>query len=115
MKRACAFVVFFVLPFGLSGSAQWLSHPTSGIPRTPDGKPDLSGLWLPDPGPAGRRGIGETIRSPYVEDITSGTKPEDVPFKPWAEAEYNRRRSRNSIDDPPRKWADVPSTLHRRA
>jgi hypothetical protein len=27
-------------------------------------------------------------------------KPEDVPFKPWAEAEYRRRVARDSVDDP---------------
>jgi hypothetical protein len=25
-----------------AASAQWLTHPTPEIPRTPDGKPDLS-------------------------------------------------------------------------
>ena len=24
------------------GSAQWLAHPTPGVPRTPDGQPDMS-------------------------------------------------------------------------
>ena len=51
-------------------SAQWLTHPTAGIPRTPDGKPnltapvprtpdgkpELAGLWRPAPGRAGWRG-----------------------------------------------------------
>ena len=46
--------------FALALSAQWIKYPTPGIPRTadgkpnltapapklPDGKPDLSGLWL---------------------------------------------------------------------
>src|ERR1700689_901085 len=45
----------------LPASAQWLHYPTAGIPRTPDGKPNLtaaapkapdgkphlSGLWMP--------------------------------------------------------------------
>ena len=25
--------------------AQWLNYSTPGIPRLPDGKPDLSGIW----------------------------------------------------------------------
>ena len=25
--------------------AQWLNQPTAGIPRTPDGKPNLNGIW----------------------------------------------------------------------
>jgi hypothetical protein len=28
--------------FGVPVAAQWLNLPTPGIPRTPDGKPDLS-------------------------------------------------------------------------
>jgi hypothetical protein len=114
MKRAYGFALLFLLISGLSATAQWLSHPTSGIPRTPDGrpdlsapapvaangKPDLSGLWMPDPAAGGTKGIGETVRSPYFLDITAGMKPEDVPFKPWAEAEYRRRLARDSVDDP---------------
>ena len=81
-------------------SAQWLDHPTAGIPRTPDGKPNLSapaprtpdgkpqlaGLWRPSPGLTG--------------DIARNLKPGDVPFQPWAEELYKKRRATNSKDDP---------------
>ena len=57
-----------------AASAQWIRYPTPGIPRTPDGKPnlsaplprtadgkpDLSGLWL-------TRGI-------YIGDIAKDLK-----------------------------------------
>jgi len=80
-------------------SAQWLNYPTAGIPRTPDGKPNLSaptprtpdgkpnitGLWRPSPG--------------IVGDITRNMK-EPVPFQPWAEALYKHRRATDSKDDP---------------
>jgi hypothetical protein len=36
---------------GLPADAQWLNHPTPGIPRTPDGKPNLSA-----PAPRGKDG-----------------------------------------------------------
>ena len=83
-----------------SVSAQWLNYPTPGLPRTPDGKPnlsapapkqadgkpDLSGLWL-------TQGI-------YIGDIAKDLKPGEVPFQPWAEALYKPRRDTLSKDDP---------------
>ena len=83
-----------------SVSAQWFSFPTAGIPRTPDGKPnlsapaprsadgrpDISGLWQP----------AETL----VGDIAAKLPPGSVPFQPWAAEVYKQRRANNSRDDP---------------
>jgi hypothetical protein len=80
-------------------SAQWLGYPTPGIPRTPDGKPnltapaprtadgkpDLSGLWL-------TRGI-------YIGNIAKDLK-EEPPMQPWAAELYKKRRDTLSKDDP---------------
>ena len=79
--------------------AQW-RYPTAGIPRTPDGKanlsapaprtadgkPDITGLWRPGNG--------------YVTNIAKDLKPEDVPFQPWAKELYEHRRATDSKDDP---------------
>ena len=83
-----------------SVAAQWLTHPTAGIPRLPDGKPNLAapvpkhasgkpvlaGLWRPSPG--------------LVGDIARNLKPGDVPYQPWAEALFKERRANSSKDDP---------------
>jgi hypothetical protein len=80
-------------------AGQWLNYPTPGIPRTPEGKPnlaapapkkpngqpDLSGMWLV-PG------------LKYLINIAADLK--DVPFQPWAAAEYKRRVDTLGKDDP---------------
>jgi len=66
--------------------AQWLGYPAPGVPRTldgkvnltapvgrmPDGKPDLSGTW-------------ESGRG-YFSDLARDLKPDEVVMKPWAQA-----------------------------
>ena len=88
------------LALGVMPAAQWLNHPTPGLPRTADGKldtkaafprtaagkPVLAGLWRPNPGLTG--------------DAARGKPPDFVPYQPWAEELYKRRRASNSVDDP---------------
>ena len=98
--RALWFIVVALFVLDSSLSAQWLKYPTAGIPRTADGKPDLSastprqpsgkpvlsGLWRPAPG--------------IVGNITRGLKGGEIPYQPWAEALFKERLANDSRDDP---------------
>lgn len=80
--------------------AQWTSFPTPGVPRNPDGKPnltapapkmpdgkpDFSGTWQPRPG--------------YTGNIARDLKPGEIPFQPWAESLYKHRQETLGKDDP---------------
>ena len=68
--------------------AQWPNHPTPGIPRRPDGKPDLSA-----PAPRSADGKPDLSGVWLVSNgsfyLASGLKPEDI--QPWAAALYKQR------------------------
>ena len=42
MKPSLAVALAFFMAVAPSADAQWLDHPTPNIPRTADGKPDLT-------------------------------------------------------------------------
>jgi hypothetical protein len=102
MRNAIRIIIACLAPMSFVGplSAQWLNYPTPGIPRlpdgkpnlaapapkTPDGKPDLSGIWLTGGG--------------YTRNIAKDLKPGEVSFQPWAETLYKHRVDTNGKEDP---------------
>jgi hypothetical protein len=87
-----ALILLALAVTSVTASAQWLKLPTPGIPRlpdgkpnlaapaprTPDGKPDFSGLWKNDGGDR------------LYNNIAADLKPGDV--APWADALYQQRK-----------------------
>ena len=98
MDRIVIAAALWLLPVALC--AQWLNLPTPGIPRTadgkpnltapaprtPDGGPDLSGLWRPEV-------------NPYRFDVIQDLKDEGI-FRPAAEAIFLKRVADFRRDDP---------------
>jgi len=99
---------------------QWLRYPTAGVPRKadgkpnlgapapklPDGKPDLSGIWLSAAKIPCTPEISRFIEcgseiggSPLALNIGTGV-PGGLPFQPWAAALTKQRTADNSKDDP---------------
>jgi len=83
------------------GSAQWLNYPTAGIPRDAKGKPNLSApLPKKANGQPDLSGIWLVPGLKYLINIAADLKPGEVPFQPWAEAEYKKRIDNQGKDDP---------------
>jgi len=72
-------------------AAQWLTQPTPGIPRTPDGKPNLAapGPRAPD-GKPDLSGLWNRLSPKYHRNIAADLKPGEI--QPWARALVDERR-----------------------
>jgi hypothetical protein len=89
MKASLIAVVMVALSAPLA--AQWLNQPTPGMPRTPDGKPNLSAPAPRTPdGKPDLSGLWNKNSPKYHRNIAADLKPEEI--QPWARALVEQRR-----------------------
>src|SRR5438105_3394875 len=103
-------------------AAQWLQHRDSTLPRlkdgtadlaarapsAPDGHPDLSGVWAPEPSEEITRNLGAgnpfgadaQFISKYALNIFSDLKPDEEPLRPEAAELLRQRRARPGVEQP---------------
>ena len=92
MARRLLFVGVFAMILSAASvplAAQWPTHVTPGVPRTPDGKPDLT---APAPRTADGKpdlsGVWQVRQGSYLVYVTSDLKPGEI--LPWAAAAYKK-------------------------
>jgi len=103
-----------LLAISTSAPAQWLKYPTAGVPRTPDGKPDLkasaprtpdgkpdlSGIWdIEHNRPCPPPGCFDMEVGQEFVDIGWSLK-DGLPYQPWARDLVRARMEQNGKDDP---------------
>ena len=112
------------------GAAQWLTYPTPGIPRlpngapnlkaptprTPEGKPDFSGMWFANVPSRDFCKEKDCIQEERMarEQINLGIKLKDgLPYTEWSKEQMKTRRANGGREDPhsycmppnfPRAW-----------
>ena len=87
----------------------------SSIPRTPDGKPDLTGVYQ---GGSSRRGPWDFqvpgdqpgVASPETQSVfpAAQVRKEPIPFQPWAKERAQEYLNMRSIDDPAGRCLPAP-------
>jgi hypothetical protein len=114
MNSIAAAVAAFLI-FAPPAFAQWANNSASSLPRTRDGKPnlsapapkapdgkiDLSGVWLADADPNGKpQGVENQVFPKYFINIAADLKQDAVPFQPSAQALFIQRLQNRGKDAP---------------
>jgi hypothetical protein len=120
MKRTWS-LILVALAASLPSPAQWLNYPTAGVPRLPngqpnlsapapraaDGTPDLSGLWEADITNATSSPVaGAAQLPPEFTNIAARVKG-GLPYRPWARDLFNARQANNGKDSPDGKCLPI--------
>ncbi len=96
MFKACLPVALIL---SLPASAQWINHRDPRIPRTPDGKPNLT---APAPkaadGMPDLSGIWQASTGKYLENLATDTS--GLQLLPWADKIYKDRQENNGKGRP---------------
>ena len=113
MPRRALLLTLVLLSCQCALSAQWITLRTPGIPRLPDGKPnlkaaaprtadrrsDLSGIWYLHFDGCGRFGCADYQAGPEFFNFGAAL-PGGLPYLPWAAALVKQRMADNAKDDP---------------
>jgi hypothetical protein len=113
-----------LLPASLYAQTVTRSAAKSAIPRMPDGKPDLNGVWQGGSTQRGNwqetntgTGVGGSGRDPSAPALpSSNDRPagrEGAPYQPWAAQKVLEAFNRRGIDDPTARClpAGIPRTI----
>ena len=99
-----------------TSAAQWIGYPTADVPRRsdgsvdmtapaprmPDGRPDLSGIWISDNTPEGEESPGDGFNlgsSRFMADM-GADMPNGLPYQDWQLPIVAERTNNKAIDDP---------------
>src|SRR6185436_218659 len=102
MRNTLPTALAMLLASTVAVHAQWDPYPWKRVPRTADGKvdlgaaaqrtpygkPDLSGFWMPE------------NPTKHLLNLAADLKSEEVPLTPWARDLYNKRIENNGKDHP---------------
>lgn len=112
---SCA-VVLGALLLSLPSLAQWIGYPTADVPRRadgsvdmtapaprmPNGRPDLSGIWISDRTPEGEETPSDVFDLPssrFMADM-GVDMPNGLPYQDWQLPIVAERTANKAIDDP---------------
>lgn len=109
-------IVVGTLLLATPSTAQWIGYPTANVPRRadgsvdmtapaprmPDGRPDLSGIWISDNTPEGEESPSDGFNlgsSRFMADM-GADMPDGLPYQEWQLPTVAERTANMAIDDP---------------